>query len=177
MNFRKHHPRLALRKTDKLERSHAEALSPEMVREYFQLLKKTLEKNDLINSPRQLHNCDETFLPLDYTREKVVTLKNTKNVYAQAQGTTEHITVLCAASAAGIPLSPFIIYLKSFPGGQYRFDGPDDALYGKSESGWIGSELFMAWLRKIIVPQRPVILFINGHSTHVTLEVIDVCRD
>ena len=97
-----------------------------------------------MNSPRQLYNCDETFLPLDYTREKVVTLKNTKYVYAQSQGTTDHITVLCAASAAGIPLPPFIIYPKCFPGGQYRFDGPDDALYGKSESGWIDSELFLA---------------------------------
>ena len=54
----------------------------------------------------------------------------------QAQGTSEHITMLCAASAAGLPLSPTIIYSKS---GQYRFDGPDDALYAKSESGWIDS--------------------------------------
>ena len=146
VNFRKRHPRLALRKTDKLERSRAEALSPEIVKEYFALQKALLERNGLMNSPRQLYNCDETFLPLDYTRE---TLKNTKYVCAQPQGTTDHITVLCAASAAGIPLPPFIIYPKSFPGGQYRFDGPEDALYGKSESGRIDSELFLAWLKKI----------------------------
>ena len=181
VNFRKRHPRLALRKADKLERSRAEALSPEIVKEYFELLKALLERNGLMNSPRQLYNCDETFLPLDYTREKVVTLKNTKYVYAQSQGTTDHITVLCAASAAGIPLPPFIIYPKCFPGGQYRFDGPDDALYGKSESGWIDSELFLAWLKKIflkyVVTQRPVILFTDGHKTHMTLDVIDLCRE
>ena len=55
-----------------------------------------------------------------------------------------------------------IIYAKSFPGGQYRFDGPDDALYARSESGWIDSELFLAWMKKIFikyaVPQRPVLL-------------------
>jgi len=68
-------------------------------------------------------------------------------VYAQAQGTTDHITVLCAAYSAGLTLPPFIIYLKSFLGGSYQFDGPDDALYGKSESGWIDSELFLAWLK------------------------------
>ena len=83
---------------------------------------------------------------MDYTREQVVDAKGLKNIYSQSTGTSEHISLLCCASAAGLPLPPMIIYSKSFPGGQYRFDGPDDALYGKSESGWIDSELFMAWL-------------------------------
>ena len=90
------------------------------------------------------------------------------------QITTDHITVLCTASVAGIPLPPFIIYPKCFPGGQSNFDGTNDALYGKSETGWIDSELFVAWLRKIflkyIVPQRPVILFVDGHKTHMMLD-------
>ena len=49
--------------------------------------------------------------------------------------------MLCCASAAGFPLPPMNIFSKCFPGGQYRFDGPDDALYAKSESGWIDTEL------------------------------------
>ena len=52
----------------------------------------------------------------------------------QAQGTSEHITALCAASAAGLPLPPMIIYV---PEGQYRFEGPDDTLYVTCESSWI----------------------------------------
>ncbi len=104
-----------------------------------------LTDNGILNNCRQIYNCDETFVPLDYTREKVVTLKGTKNVYRQSQGTSEHITMLCCASAAGFPLPPMIIFAKSFPGGQYRFDGPDDALYARSESGWIDTELFITW--------------------------------
>ena len=95
-----------LRKSDKLDRCRAEAYSPEIVGEYFDLLENVLKENNLINTPRQLYNCDETFLPLDTTREKVVTLKNTKHVYSQAQGTSDHVTMLCGASAAGIPLPP-----------------------------------------------------------------------
>ena len=94
-NFRKRHPKLTLRKTDKLERSRAEALNPKVVEEYFKLLETTLDENGLKNCPRQIYNCDETFLPLDYSREKAVTLRGTKNVYCQAQGTTDHITLLC----------------------------------------------------------------------------------
>ena len=51
-----------------------------------------------------------------------------------------------------------IIYSKSFPGGQYHFEGPEDTLYARSESGWIDTELFLAWIKKIflkyVVPER-----------------------
>ena len=74
-----------------------------------------------------------------------------------------------------------IIYAKSFPGGQYRFDGPDDALYAKSESGWIDTELFLVWVKKIflkyVVHQRPVILLTDGHKSHINIDVIDLCRN
>ena len=164
-----------------LERSRAEALNAHIVQEHFDLLHKTLVNNNLLNSPRQIYNCDETFVPLDYTREKAVTVKGSKNVYCQSLGTSEHITVLCCASAAGVPHPPMIIYSKSFPGGAYRFEGPDDALYARSESGWIDSELFLVWLRRIFLKyidqQRPVLLLTDGHKSHLTIDVIDACRD
>jgi len=39
-----------------------------------------------------------------------------------------------------------IIYSKSFPGGQYHFEGQGDALYSESDSGWIDLELFLKWM-------------------------------
>ena len=80
--FRKRHPELTLRKVDRLDHSRTECLDPEVVDEYFKLLKKILEGNGLMNSPRRLYNCDETFLPLDGTREKAVTLKKAKYAYS-----------------------------------------------------------------------------------------------
>ena len=85
-----------------LERTRAEALNPEIVKKYFGLLGETLEKWGLKNKSRQIYNCDETFLPLDCNREKDVTRKGTKNSYCLSYGTSEHITLLCCASAAGI---------------------------------------------------------------------------
>ena len=170
--FRGRHPHIVLRKSDKLDRNRAEAFNEVIVKEYF---------DGTRSHHKQIYNCDETFLPLDYTREKVVAAKGSKTVYSQTTGTTDHITLLCCASAAGLPLPPMIIYAKSFPGGQYRFQGPDDALYAKSESGWIDTELFMTWLNKIflkyVVSQRPVLLLVDGHKSHITLDVIDKCRE
>ena len=180
-NFRCRHPKLTLRKIDMLERSCAEALNPEVVSEYFQLLGKTLDDNNLKNKPRQIYNCDEKFLPLDHSREKAVTKKNVKSSYCQSYGTSEHITLLCCASAIGILHPPMIVYSKSFPGDQYRFEGPEDALYARSPSGWIDSELFLSWLKKIflkyVVPDRPILLLTDGHKSHINLDVIDICRE
>ena len=67
-----------------------------------------------------------------------------------------------------------------FPGGQYRFEGPDDAVYTRSESGWIDSELFVVWLKKLFlkyaVSQRPILLLTDRHKSHINIDVIDLCR-
>ena len=131
-----------------------------------------------MNTPRQLYNCHETYLPLNISCQKVIAQKNSKHVYVRSRGTSEHITLLCGASAAGIALPPMIIFSKCFPGGSYRFDGPDDAVYTKSNSGWIDSELFLQCMKKVFLrhcgSQRPVLLFVDGHASHITLEVIDL---
>ena len=143
--------------------------------------KKNLDENNLTTSPRRIYNCDESFLPLDGSREKAVTHIKSKCSYAQVNGTTEHITLLCGASAAGMALPPMIIYPKAFPGGAYTFRGPDDAVYAKSESGWVDSELFYAWMQKKnlvhAVHQRPVFLLVDGLSSHMTLDLIDLARE
>ena len=47
------------------------------------------------------------------------------------------------------------------------------------ESGYLDSELFLVWLRRLffkhVVQQRPVLLITDGHKSHMTLDVIDTC--
>lgn len=180
-NFRARHPELTLRTADNLERSRANSLTREVIDSYFETLRCIFEENALVNAPICLFNCDETFLPLNLSCGKVIAWKNTKHVYARSRGTSEHITLLCGASAAGVALPPMIISSKSFPRGAYKFDGPDDAVYAKSESGWIDSELFMVWMKKVFLQycgsQRPVLLFVDGHASHITIDIIDLARE
>ena len=52
-----------------------------------------------------------------------------------------------------------------------------DTPYPKSESGWIDAELFMVRLKKIFaVPQHSVLLLIDGHKSHVHIDVINFCH-
>ena len=69
---------MTLRHCDSLERSQAEALSPAIVNEYYDLLYSVLDDNGLLNSHRQIYNCDETFVPLDFSREKAVTVRGVR---------------------------------------------------------------------------------------------------
>ena len=52
--------------------------------------------------------------------------------------------------------------------------GVHGAYLGRSESGWMDSELFYGWLSehfaRSIPPARPVVLLLDGHSSHINLE-------
>ena len=49
-------------------------------------------------------------------------------------------------------------------------------LYGLSQKGWIDQELFRLWFKyhflRYIPPERPVILLMDGHSTHYCPETM-----
>lgn len=50
-----------------------------------------------------------------------------------------------------------------------------------SPSGWMEREQFLQWLEKVFVPavqklDSEHILVIDGHSSHVTLQVIEICK-
>ncbi len=53
-SFKQRHPKLALRRTDSLEQYRAEYLNLNIVREYFDLLDKSLTDNNRLRCPRQL---------------------------------------------------------------------------------------------------------------------------
>ena len=73
--FRARHPELSLRTADNLERSQANAMTREVVDDYFACLKTTLEENRLVHTPRQIFNCNETFLPLNIACKKGLPVK------------------------------------------------------------------------------------------------------
>ena len=50
----------------------------EILRNYFELLKKVLEENDLMDKPAQLYNMDETGMPLEHRAPNIVTKKGRK---------------------------------------------------------------------------------------------------
>ena len=67
---------------------------------------------------------------------------------------------------------------------QNPLEGFPDAVLGRSENGWMDSELFLTWLRDVFIPsveqrgvKKPIVLFVNGHSTHLNLAVSELCKE
>ena len=86
-------------------------------------------------------------------------------------------------SAAKRAIPPFIIFKGSFPGAHYTSGGPDGALYGRQESVFMDSELFLRWFTRIFVvhatptPDKPVLLLVDGHSSHCSIDVIEAAKE
>ena len=118
---------------------------------------------------------DESGFPLDgkMGQMKVVLApKGLKNVYQMQHSSQEQITVVGCTNALGEFMKPYILY----PQQRLRdvnYTKFQDAIYSGSETGWMTREHFTDWIthfntfltkQKI---QHPVILFFDGHTSHV----------
>ena len=124
---------------------------------------------------------DETGMPLDSKQLKRIAPKRLKKVYGPSSGNKTQITVLSCANAVGTMLPSMVI----FKGECFNYDWvkeevPDTA-YGMSPNGWIDQDLFTKWLQKLFIPSippvRPVILLLDGHSSHFNPEAIAVAAE
>ena len=144
-----------------------------------------IETNDHTNwfNPRRWYNADESGFPLCLKGGKVLAMKGSSNVYQVTSSDKTQITVLACMSASGCYVPPLIV----FAGQRFSYnplEGCEDAVMGRSENGWMDSELFKTWLSDVFVKHlnekvvpRPVVLFVDGHSTHLTMEVSDICLE
>ena len=60
-------------------------------------------------------------------------------------------------------------------------EGFDDAYFQNTPNGWINKEVFLSFLRHVFIPnlncRKPVVLFINGHSSHRSLIISTLCKE
>ena len=104
--FVERHPDLSLRRGDATANVRMDCLNPETVKKYFELLKV---ENDLLNSPSQIYNVDETGMPLDHRPPEVVAKKGQRKVRYRTSGIKSQITVIRCVSASGQAIPPFVI--------------------------------------------------------------------
>ncbi|XP_060603827.1 uncharacterized protein LOC132756711 [Ruditapes philippinarum] len=88
---------------------------------------------------------------------------------------------MAAASAVGHYIQPMIIY----PGQRFSYnplEGFEEAAMGRSENGWMDSEVFISWLKEVFIPcvearkvKKPILLLVDGHKTHITMEASNIC--
>ena len=90
-------------------------------------------------------------------------------------------TILTCISASGVVLPPMMIYprKKKVPD-KVREGCVPNTLFVHSDTGWINADLFLEWFKffiKSIPPTRPVLLIQDGHSSHVSIELVELARE
>ena len=150
--------------------------SAEVFNSYFNLLEETLKKYSLIEKPAQLYNCDESGMLLEHKLPKIIAEKGAKKVWQISSGNKTQITVLACCSATGQAIHPMVVFSgKKFNHDLSKGEVPG-TLYGMSDSGWMDQELFFNWFAnhflKHAVSAWPLLLMLDGHSFHYTLELV-----
>lgn len=150
--------------------------------------KKYIDDEDLslvIQDPTRVFNADESGFNICPKTNKVLAEKGSKNLYEiEKSSAKENLTVLFTFSATGQVCNPFIYPYKRIPD-RVTLTVPSGWGIGRSDSGWMtaavfydytySSDCFHQELTQNNIP-FPVILFVDGHKTHITLEVSELCR-
>ena len=179
--FMERWPWLSLRKADSLGQARANAVTSSNLAEYFSVLEETLQEHNLMNCPSRIFNMDESGIPLDHKPSKVITLKGTKKVHCRTSGNKSQITVIVCTSAAGTVIPPMVIFEGKRLNPEWTLGEVPDTLYGLSEKGWTDMGLFGYWMDKLFLPNiphaRPVLLFLDGHSSHYEPDTIHLAAN
>jgi hypothetical protein len=173
---------LSLVKPSPLERSrYRSAADPEVIYGFYDLIKKEMERLDILDKPSHIFNTDETSFCVDPSRGKVVAATGIRRPQRITAGAGRlSISVMACVSADGKVQPPLVIfpgkYLHSTWHGHSAVPG---TTYAKSESGWMTAEIFNSWFINFCnqVKQRPLLLLFDGHKTHLSLDFIHLARN
>ena len=133
---------------------------------------------NLIAKPSQIFNSDEAGVTIVHKPSKVVAhigRRNVPSLTSADKGKTH--TVLACVSANGQVLLPFMVHRRKRPVPEKMREGAyPNTIFQVSDNGWITNELFFEWLKlfvQIIPPLRPVLLVLDRHGSHLTIDVIE----
>ena len=156
---------------------------------WFHQVDKLYEKTDLTSLPTNelqhyIWNCDETGFCTSAAVSKILAKRGDKDVQVTMGGSgRDYITVLACGCADGTHLPPYVVYKGKNLWSRWMKGGPSACLYSVSDSGWMESANFLQWFEKQFVPavqhlcsKFPVILFFDGHHSHMSLALIEMAR-
>ena len=184
--FMKRHPNIAPRTAEKLAKNRS-ALTKEALERWFIDVENELKaekKFDVLQFPERIFNIDESGFQLCPKGEKVLALRGQKNVYEHSGNEKENVTVLLGFSATGVLVPPLVVYPgQRLPKGlSSHMPINDKWSFARSDKGWITGETFFEYIANVFYPwlvenkiTLPVILFLDGHSSHLTLHLSQLC--
>lgn len=144
---------------------------------------KEIDQEAILLDPTRIYNGDETSFCLCPKTGRVLAPKGYRNVYQiNAGNEKETITVLLIFSADGKTIPPMVVFPYIRPPKDIVESMNNEWCLGRSESGWMRAETFYEYMANNVHKwlsdnnvERPVLIFVDGHKSHLTMELSEFC--
>lgn len=183
--FLKRHPIISKRISQTLTKPRA-AITETNLRYWHADVYKYCAENNLLealNDPTRVFNMDEKGFIITPKGEVVLARRGQKAVYNRTQNDEkENVTALLGGNAAGMRTPPMLVYPYKRMPSNILLHLPANWSVGISDSGWQTQLTFLDYIRNVFSKwlsdekiKLPVILFIDGHKSHISLTLSDFC--
>ena len=180
--FRIRHPEIATRRSQGLDVSRARALCPIIAESLYENLEQLYSAHNY--PPGHIWNCDESGVQAGRCGGATVLAKRgSKSVHSVEPDQREHLSVLSCINAGGGSIPNFYILKGTYFLQDYIAGCEEGAVMGMQPNAWMTRWLFESWISHFIecLKKGPGIdlnnrhlLVLDGHNSHVTLEVMKI---
>ena len=178
------HPTISLKKAEYLSASRAQ-VTESRIRKWFEDIHELLEEEgvaNVLNYPGWIFNCDETAVWLNPGGKRVLTKKGETAYSVSANDEKMNVTILFTASADGSMLPPMYVHKGERLPPNFKSRLPPTWKAKCTPKGWMTVEAFAFYIVHVFDAylckkgiQKPVILFVDGHVLHLSIEVTEYC--
>lgn len=183
--FMRRHPELSERTAEAVTSASAN-VSEKDIKGWFHKIELYLKENnnfDILQDSSRVFNGDESNFQLCPKSGKVISLRGERDVYEVDHAAAKTaLTVLFTFCANGDITPPLVVFPNKRLPKDITSSVPNEWGIGLSDTGWMKSELFYDYIKNVFHPYLikrkvtfPVILFVDGHKTHLSLEVSKLC--
>lgn len=182
--FLNRHPTLKGTYSRQLESARHQGVTYDKVSQWFSAFRSRFTEQKY--EPQNVYNMDETGFLLGTTQSTRIIVDSTqKSSWKATPGRQEWITVIECIDATGGALPPMVIFkAKNTNSGWIPQDTPANWRFSTSNSGWTSNSHGYEWLRTVFEPEsrlksgnKPRLLIADGHSSHITGNMIRLCID
>jgi hypothetical protein len=175
--------RLSQRKPELMTLARSKNLNSHVIDHFFKLIEDLYNKYGFHTKPHMIYNLDETGLNTDQGGKVCYFKKGMKDtpLLSPTNGKTFY-TVLACSSASGEIFPPFIIYKAKHLHDIWCKGGFEGTSYSVTSSGWMEQHAFTGWLKDVFIVHKKkihgdefVLLYLDGHSSHISFEIADIC--
>lgn len=184
-HFLNRHPELTNRTAESVTSASANVAKRDIQKWFNDIESYLKEKNlfEIMSDPTRIFNGDETNFHYVPKLGQVIALRGSRNVYEVDLGDAkQNLTVMFTFSASGTVTPPMIIYPNKRLPQSVKDSIPEGWTYALTDNGWMKSETFLFYLESVLYPSLiksgvvfPIVMFVDGHKTHVTYQVSTLC--